>query len=139
MDENPVKVVLDTNVIISALGFGGKPREIFQLVLEKKIVSVTSPILLAELEDVIVKKFPPLRKILDRILKIFKKKSQIVKPVITIDILNDHSDNRVLEAAISGDCKYIITGDNELLRLSNYQNILIVTPDEFLRLIVQKS
>ncbi len=53
-----IKVTLDTNILISAVGFGGIPKNILKLVLEDKIKAVTTNILLAELEDVITKKFP---------------------------------------------------------------------------------
>lgn len=57
-DENRVKVVLDTNILISAIIFGGKPNQVLLLVLKDKIQAITSPILLAELREVLNKKFP---------------------------------------------------------------------------------
>lgn len=131
--ENPVKVVIDTNIIISGIGFGGKPRKILQLILDNKIKAVTSPILLAELEDVITKKFPKLSANFKLINKKLRQKFAIVRPINTIDILRaDPDDNRVLEASVQGNCRYIVTGDKELLQLKTFQNIQIVTADEFL-------
>ena len=127
-----VRVVLDTNILISALGFGGKPREIFKLVLEKKITAISSHILLAEFDDVISKKFPKLATELDRIQKQFKKNMKIVKPSRSVHILQDEPDNRVLEAASEGGCDYIVTGDNDLLNLKKFKNILVLKPDNFL-------
>lgn len=127
-----VKVILDTNILISALGFGGKPREIFKLVLDKKIKAISSYILLAEFDDVISKKFPKLTSELNRIQKQFKKNIKIVKPNHSVHILQDEPDNRVLEAALEGNCEYIITGDNDLLDLKTYKNITILKPDDFL-------
>lgn len=128
------RAVIDTNVIISALGFGGKPREILSLALEKKIQAITSPVLLAELQEVVAKKFPELRlefKILKKIRKIFT----IVHPKNIINILEDEDDNRVLEAAIEGECQYIVTGDKDLLMLISYQDIQILNPEKFLRIL----
>ena len=130
---NPAKVTLDTNIIISGLGFGGKPREILDLILDDKIKAVTSPILLAELEDVITKKFQKLTYSIEPISKQIKKKFKIVKPKTTLRVVKDEPDNRVLEAAIEGDCKYIVTGDKELLRLKSYRGVKIVTSDQFLK------
>lgn len=135
MDENLVKVTLDTNILISALGFGGKPREILQIILANQIKAITSPILLAELEDVITKKFPILSYNFERINKRIRKKFRIVKPKMSLRIVKDDDDNRVLEAAAEGKCKYIITGDKELLKLGGYQNIRIVTADQFLKIL----
>jgi len=130
---NPVKVTLDTNIIISSLGFGGKPRKILELALDNKIKGVTSPILLAELEDVIIKKFPKLADHFELINKKIKKKLKVVRPKEAINILKkDKDDNRVLEAAVEGKCQYIITGDKELLELGSYQKIKILTASQFL-------
>ncbi len=134
MAANLVKVTLDTNIIISGLGFGGKPREILHLILDDKIKAVTSPILLVELEDVITKKFQKLTYSIELVNKQIKRKFKIVKPKITLFVVKDEPDNRVLEAAIEGDCKYIVTGDKELLRLKSYQDVRIVTADQFLKL-----
>ncbi|MBI2040464.1 putative toxin-antitoxin system toxin component, PIN family [Candidatus Microgenomates bacterium] len=55
MAANP-RVVLDTNVIISAIGYGGKPGKILLLALEEKIQGVTSEVLLAEVREILIKK-----------------------------------------------------------------------------------
>lgn len=131
--ENPVKIVIDTNIIISAIGFGGKPRKILKLILENKIKAITSPILLAELEEVINKKFPKLADNFEFINRKLRQKFRLVRPRNTVNILKaDPDDNRVLEAAVQGNCKYIVTGDKKLLELSSFKNIQILTTDEFL-------
>ena len=136
--KNPVKVLLDTNILISAFGFGGKPRQILQLILEKKIKSVTSAILLAEFHEVINKKFPLLSFHLKRIEDKIKKVSIIVNPKQSLHVVRDIDDNRVIEAAIEGNCQYIITGDKDLLVLKSYRQIKIITPDDFLKLLEKK-
>ena len=55
--EKPPKVVLDTNILISALIYGGKPQQIYNLIFDKRIFAITSSILLAELTEILVKKF----------------------------------------------------------------------------------
>lgn len=130
-----IKVVLDTNVIISAIGFGGKPRIILELVLTKNIQAISSNVLLAELEDVIYKKFPLLASEFEIINKQLRKNFKIVKPKKSIHILKDEPDNRVLEAAQEGKCQYIITGDKELLNLDSFERIRIITADEFLNIL----
>ncbi len=135
MAANNVNVLLDTNIIISAIGFGGKPREILTLVLEKRISAITSPVLLAELEDIIFKKFPPLSPEYKKIEKLIRKKFKIVEPKKTLQIVKDKADNRVLEAAMEGDCRYIVTGDKELLTLGSFRKIQIITASQFLKII----
>ncbi|MDP2720731.1 MAG: putative toxin-antitoxin system toxin component, PIN family [bacterium] len=130
--KDPVKVLLDTNILISAIGFGGGPRKVFLLALQKKIQGVTSPILLAEFREVISKKFPKLIHHLTRIEKGIKKSFIIVQPEMTINILKDTDDNRVLEAAVDGKCEYIFTGDKELLELDTFRGIKILPVARFL-------
>lgn len=127
-----LRVILDTNIIISALGFGGKPRNILQLALDKKIRVYTSSILLAELEDVINKKFPELSHNFERTNKQIRKKFKIVKPKESLHIVKDEDDNKVLEAAVEGKCNFIVTGDKELLDLASFKDIKIFTADQFL-------
>ncbi|MDO8429036.1 MAG: putative toxin-antitoxin system toxin component, PIN family [Candidatus Daviesbacteria bacterium] len=105
------RVVIDTNVLISALGFGGKPREILILATLRKIQAVTSAVLLAELQEVINKKFPILEPKLDLIVKKITRKFILVHPKTILKVLRDEDDNRVLEASLTGKCDYIITGD----------------------------
>ena len=131
-NKDRVRVLLDTNILISALGFGSIPRKIFLLALEKKIQAVTSPILLAELGEVISKKFPKLSPQLPAVEKIIKKSFLTVQPKSVINILKDTDDNRVLEAAIKGNCSFIITGDEELLELGLFEGIEILAASGFL-------
>lgn len=100
--ENRIKVILDTNILISAIGFGGIPREIFLL--------------------------PNLPNIENSINESFL----VVHPKESINIVRDKDDNRVLEAAVEGNCDFIITGDKDLLDLREFKNIKIIAPAQFL-------
>ena len=131
--DESLKVVLDTNILISAIAFGGKSEEVLNLVLDEKIIAVSSPVLLAEFQEVYKKKFPlkfaDLELTLESIEEIFK----IIRPNKSLKIVRDEDDNRVLETAVEGKCDYIITGDRELLQLGTFRNIKILTPDQFLK------
>ena len=128
-----MRILLDTNVIISALLFGGKPRTILQSVIRKQYSAVTSPVLLSELADVLRKKFLYSNGGVAAVDQQIRKQCDIVLPKETIDILADMPDNRVLEAAVEGECDVIVTGDADLLALKKYRNIQILSPEEFLR------
>lgn len=132
MGKSPVKVVLDTNILISSLGFGGKPRQVLSLVIDGQIIALTSPVLLAELQEVINKKFPLLRENLELLLKEIEEIFVIIQPKEILKITQDEDDNRVLEAAYEGKCDYIITGDKELLSLGSFKKIKILTANQFL-------
>lgn len=133
--KKPIKVLLDTNVLLSALGFGGKPREVLLLILEKKIQAIISPILLSEFHEVINKKFTRLADELPRIEKQIKKIFILVYPKESLQVVRDIDDNRVLEAAVEGECNFIVTGDRDLLELGSFQDIKIITPNSFLQML----
>lgn len=133
-DESPVKVVLDTNILISAIAFGGKPKNVLDLVLEEKIIAITSPILLAEFKEIYRKKFPLLEEDFELTIKNIEEIFWILQPTKTLDLLRDNDDNRVLEAALEGKCDYIVTGDKDLLELKSYKTIQIVTAEQFLKI-----
>ena len=131
--QKPLRVLLDTNIIVSALVFGGKSFQILSLALERKIHVVTSAVLLAELVDVVNKKFPLSREDLRLFEKQAEKTFEFVDPKESIRILEDDPDNRVLEAAVEGKCSYVVTGDKELLDLKEFKKIKIVTATEFVK------
>lgn len=128
-----MRILLDTNVIISALLFGGKPRTILVSVIRKQHSAITSTILLSELADVLRKKFGYSKLAVIAVDKQLRKQLIIVSPIETINVVADTPDNRVLEAAAEGNCDVLITGDTDLLALRQYREIRIMTPDEFLQ------
>lgn len=132
MEENPLNIVLDTNVIISAIVFGGKPRQLLTLIQENKIAAYTTPLLIAELLEILVKKFQFAPKKVALVQELLNESFSIVYPSETIHIVRDEDDNRVLEAAIEGSCTYIVTGDKDLLEIKTFRNISILKPDDFL-------
>lgn len=128
-----LRVLLDTNILISAFQFGGTPLYVFEYVLSKRVIGITSDELIVELLGVFRRKF----QLDDDTIKLAEKKIRrsfrTVTPTISLDVLDDVDDNRVLEAAITGRCDYIVTGDTDLLRLKYYKDIAIMTPAEFLK------
>jgi len=128
------RVVLDTNVIVSALIFSGNPAKIFSLALDKQFLTYSSNTLLAELQEVLIKKFAFSQEKIKDTEKKLKKFFKIVHPKQTIEIVRDTSDNRVLEIALEANCDYIITGDKDLLDIGKFKQIIIINPEQFLRL-----
>lgn len=132
---NALRVVIDTNVLVSAIVYGGIPKQILALVLDEHVVGVTTRVLMAELIDVLSKKFHFSLQKLGSAESLMQESFLIVQPEKTISVLDDDDDNRVLEAAVAGACGYIVTGDTDLLRLKEYKGITIMTPAEFLALL----
>ncbi len=128
------RVVLDTNVLISGVLFGGKPRRIIESVVKGKINAYLSPVILDEFKDVIARpkfglgdetSFEITREIEDTFLFVFPK-------IVIERIKDDPDDNAILECALAADAEYIVTGDPHLLGLDSFKGIQILTPATFL-------
>lgn len=133
-----LRAVLDTNIIVSAVVFKGKPRQVLELAFEEKIKPFISQTLLAELTETLTKKFSLPSEEIELIEQEIKDGFEIVYPTIILHVQKDQDDNRVLEAAAEGKCDYVVTGDKELLDLGNFKGIKIVTATEFIS-ILEKS
>ena len=135
-------VVLDTNVIISALlSPKGSPAEIIRRWEAGEFEVVTAPPLLAELKRVLeyqrVKKhLRQPRKTLATFIRRLETVATVVAPPPSLDIIaDDPADNRVLECAVAGEASYIVTGDAHLLKSKEYQGVIILNPAGFLALV----
>jgi uncharacterized protein len=105
------RAVLDTNVIVSGLGWPGPPATILDAALDGQFVLLTSPPLLAELRRVLG--YPKLAKIIKgapQLADLVEASSTVVLPSRTLGVIGDESDNRVLEAAVEGAANYIVSG-----------------------------
>lgn len=128
-----MRVVLDTNVIISAIVFGGKPRTIFELIIvEKKLTGIISKILLNELLGVLREKFKYSDLQLSKAEKLIEENFIITHPQnIPKIIKEDRFDNQILAIVDETLTDYIISGDNHLLKIKIYKNVPIIPPHHF--------
>jgi len=140
--KNPeLRVVLDTNVYISAVLFGRKPEEIRRLSQEGKIGLLVSEAIIAEVAEVLRRKFGWESWQISQIINEIRETTTLVIPNQTLSVIKkDEGDNRVLECAVEGKAQYIISGDkSHLLPLKEYQGIKILSPDQFLRKVEYKN
>ena len=133
MANEPIRVVLDSNILISAYVFGGKPELVLKVIITEQAHAVTSPTLKDEFFGVLRKKFGVTPSEILEIHNEIDLSFETVYPKDTFHIVKDEDDNRVLEAAVEGQCQYIVTGDMDLLDLKSFQGIKILTPDQFLK------
>ncbi|MDP3722133.1 MAG: putative toxin-antitoxin system toxin component, PIN family [Candidatus Omnitrophota bacterium] len=127
------RLVLDTNVVVSALLFDGPPAALVRLVVEGELVSLTSPSLLAELQRVLVSKFQYPPSLAELAVTEWRALSEHVEPTVTLAVVaQDPSDNRVLECAVSAHAEAIVSGDKHLLALKSFRGIPILSPHAFL-------
>ena len=130
------KVVLDTNILISALGWEGKPAEIFNKVLNKEVMLVISNHQLQELERVMgYPKFKFTKEEMVTFLDVIRKIAILVDVPGDLHVIKeDHEDDFILESAIVGKADVIISGDDHLLKLKEYGKVKIMTAADFLGL-----
>lgn len=132
-----MKVVLDTNVLISAIVFGGNPRKILEAILNGEPKLFFSENILDELKGVLQRpKFGFQAEVIQAILSELNAIGHLIKPLSHVrEIQEDADDNRILECAIEVSANYIISGDTHLLSLKKYRNIRVVSPAEYLKII----
>ena len=132
-----LKVVLDTNIYISAILFGGNPERIRKLSKEKELEILISEAIIAEIAEVLRKKFNWESWQISQIIDEIRESATLIIPNQTLSITKgDEDDNRILECAVEGKVQYIVSGDKQhLLPLKEYQGVKILSPSEFLILL----
>ena len=138
-----LKVVLDTNVLVSAaISSQGNPALIFEMLILGTIHNSTTPEIITEFEEVlqrphIAKRLPPAKK--DFILNMFKDISEIIIPDSKFqEVQEDPDDDKFLECAVSAGADFIISGDDHLLKIKEFRGIKILNPAEFVNLMNSK-
>jgi uncharacterized protein len=126
-----VRVVFDTNVLISALVFGGLPRALLIRVFRGEVMLVTSSVLLNELEEVLVVRFAHDASLARTVRAEIELLAEVVEAPELARVARDRDDDAVLAAAIAGKASAIVTGDRDLLVLVEHEGIRIVTPRDF--------
>ncbi len=129
----PLKVVIDTNIYISALFWGGKPREVIDLGRDGKIQVFSSPEIEDEIEEVLRRKFNLSAEEIKRVIFDF---STFTIPVIVRKssrvVPDDPDDDKFIECALQCQADFIVSGDRHLLKLEEYSGIKILKASAFL-------
>lgn len=136
-----MRVVADTNVIVSAMLWIGSPHQILVASEDARLTLCTSPSLLRELTGVLSRpKFAPrLRSLQVSVSELttgYARLARLVNPQRIIRVVaEDPADDEVLACALAARAHYIVSGDTDLLRLRSYRGISILSP----RLFVQQK
>ncbi len=127
------KVVIDTNVYISAIFWGGKPRKVVNLGRTGDIIIFTSNEIEQEIAEKLINKFNLSKAETDQILIDFSTFTNNIKVTSKIKIIeSDPDDNKFLECGVDAKVNFIISGDKHLINLKKYKTIKIVNPFDFL-------
>lgn len=129
------KVVVDTNVFISGVLFGGNPRKIIEGWLNRKYAFCLSPELKVEILNKLKRKFLMPMQTIQIIEEALDAKTEKYNPRKKLFICKDPTDNFLLELAEDAQADYIISGDKLVLTLGHYKKTKIISPKNFLRLL----
>ena len=141
MLEMLLKLVLDTNIIVSAFFWEGNEAELFRKIEQGKAKLYITIEILKEVEEVI--KRPKFNEVMrkanltpDQIMqKIVSLSHLVIAPKITVKVCRDEKDNKFLECAESAKVDYLVSGDEDLLSLKEYKGIPIVRTSKILQLL----
>jgi len=127
-----MKVLMDTNVLISAYYFKGNERRLLQLIIENKISGIISPYIILELKNIMINKFKENKedteKFVGKLLSVMDLTSDYK---LEVDIRHE-KDKTIIGSAVISDCDYLITGDNDILEVKKYNKLKIINASKFI-------
>lgn len=135
-----VRVVIDTNVLVSALINDGKSRRLVLELLDKHTV-ILSRLMLAELADVVSRdKFSVTSSQVDRFVSSLIQMSKVVPDNARFKVLlEDPDDDVVLNTAYTGRAEFIVTGDHHLLVLGQFKKIKMLTVNQMRDILIEQQ
>ena len=138
MPESRMRVVADTNIIVSGLFWHGTPRQVLDAARARVIDLYTSPLLLAELSDVLqrdkfAERLASVGAHIEDLVMGYAALAKVIKPTTPVSAISaDPDDNAVLECAIAARADAIVSGDRHLLSLTHFRKIPILTANKLL-------
>lgn len=128
-----MRVVFDTNILISALVFpGGRGEAALRRITEERDQLVLSKPILDELLGILARKFSRDAEELAHVAVFISDIATLVRPRRRLAIVKDEPDNRVLECALTGNAEVIVTGDHELLALRHFRGVRLLSLRDYL-------
>ncbi|OGR56935.1 MAG: putative toxin-antitoxin system toxin component, PIN family [Elusimicrobia bacterium RIFCSPLOWO2_02_FULL_39_32] len=128
-----MKVVLDTNVLVSGIFWRGTSRSILELWAREQLEVLVSPLILKEYERVIFEVESEKRTgLTEEWWKFIIHHSILIYPEETLHICRDPDDDKFLNCAVNAGARYLVSGDDDLLVLKEIYGIPILKPREFL-------
>jgi len=125
-----MKIVLDTNLLIDGssdvYNYGSR---IVDEVLSGKLQAFANRATLGENRLIARQKISD-KNYLNKLNSFFDCVN-LVETRNYLDVVEDHDDNKILESAVESDSDYLITSDNHLLKLGQYENVKIIPPSQF--------
>jgi putative PIN family toxin of toxin-antitoxin system len=140
-----LKAVLDTNVWVSAMIWGGLPAEVISAAENKRICIITSEAIIEEINQTLA--YPRLRRVYEdagvnrqELIEAALRIGKLVEVKTKVNVVHeDPADNKFLECAFDGKADFLVTGDEHLLRIGHYKATRIVSVRQFLRILKEQN
>ena len=127
-----MKIVVDTNVVISGVFFGGMPRKVLSAVINKEITACATEEIVDEYNEIVCEMISRKQGHLNNdILAPLIGIMEIVEAKTRVELSRDPDDNKFLGCAKDAKALYIVSGDKDLLVLKKFEGIEIITAKEF--------
>ena len=130
-----IRVLPDTNILISSVFWRGNPYEVVRRGILGEYQLVISAEILDEVVDKLRNKFKFPEESIQELIDILMTYCHIIDVTSKFDVVRDKKDNKIIECAFDGKADYIVTGDPDLLVLKEFKGIKIVKAKEFLEMI----
>lgn len=131
-----MKVVLDTNVVVSGVFFGGVPGRILSAWSAGEFVLILSPAILDEYRRVgyeLGRRHPEVNEAFEPVLTLIAMNAMIVDaPPLAGPVSADPDDDMFLATALAAQAEVIVSGDQDLLQVSGWRGIAVLTPRQFI-------
>lgn len=127
-----IRLVPNTNIIISSVFWRGNPFEVIRRGILGEYQLVISAEILDEVVDKLRNKFKFPEESIQELIDILMTYCHIIEVNSKFDVVRDKKDNKIIECAFDGKADYIVTGDPDLLELKEFKSTRIITAKEFL-------
>ena len=127
-----MKIVVDTNVVISGIFFGGNPRMIIEAAVSGRVDAYATAEIIQEYAEIVEYLVEKKQGKLDSSIlsKLFMSLT-VIESETVIEICRDVDDNKFIECAVDAKALYIVSGDRDLLDVQKYDGIQIITAKDF--------
>ena len=127
-----MRIVVDTNVVVSGVFFGGPPRRVVEAIASREVNASATLEILDEysevVKDMVLRGQGHLR---TDALSYFLGAVDVIDSVTSVEACRDHDDDKFIGCAIDAHALYIVSGDKDLLSLGSYDAVEMITASDF--------
>ena len=127
-----MRIIIDTNIVISGAFFNGLPKTILKSVADEKFDVFISDEILKEYHKSVNEMLEKDKYHLNfALFEAFMKNIKMIESKSNVKICRDPDDDKFINCAIDAKAIYIVSGDKDLLTIGQYEDIEILTAKEF--------